>query len=723
MNIAKQIASELHLKPVHVQNVLKLLDEGNTIPFIARYRKEQTGAMHDDVLRRLEERLKCLNTLEERKESILKSIEEQGRLTEELKKEILTAETQVKLEDLYRPYRQKRRTRAMIAREARLEGLAACLLSAHPTKPPEEAAADYLSEEKGIRDVSAAIQGAKDIIAEQISDNAAFRSYIRRESYNEAYLTSTLTDESKKQEAAVYENFFSYGEALRRIPGHRILALNRGEKEKFLRIKVEAPEEKILNYLETQMQVSRSPLTRDVLKDAVRDAYKRLIAPSVENELRSELTEKAEDGAITVFGKNLSQLLLQPPVAGQTVLGWDPAFRTGCKIAVVDETGKVLDTTVIFPTAPQSRVKEAMAEIRRLMEKHHVTLISLGNGTASRESEQIIAAFLKETRLPVKYTIVNEAGASVYSASKLATEEFPDLDVGQRSAVSMARRIQDPLAELVKIDPRSIGVGQYQHDMNQARLGDKLHKVVEDCVNQVGVDVNTASFSLLSYVSGISSTVAKNIVAYREEHGRFLSRQELRKVKGLGDKTFLQSAGFLRIRGGKEPLDQSSVHPESYALAGEILKLLGYSMADFLNGKTQDLMQRMKSSSLDAQKLASMLQSDDYTITDILAELRKPGRDIRESAPAPVLRSDVLDLSDLKEGMILQGTVRNVIDFGVFVDIGVHQDGLVHISQLSDRFVKHPLDIVKIGDIVRVRILSVDMGKKKISLSMRGISS
>ncbi len=719
MNIIEMLSRELNIRPEQSRAVIELIDEGNTIPFIARYRKEKTGAMNDEQLRQFDERLRYLRNLEERKETVIASIEEQGKMTAALRAEIEAAETMVKLEDLYRPYKPKRRTRAMIARERGLAPLAAYLLQRNtPLSVPEEAA-KYVNPEKEVMDADAAIAGAEDILAEQISDDADYRSWIRRKTWNEALLLSQAKDKKQAEQSSVYENFYDYTEPVRRIPGHRILAINRGEKEKVLSVKLETPEEEILRYLENHLRVGSNPKTAVYLKDAVKDAYKRLLAPSIETDIRNELTEKAEDGAIKVFGSNLKQLLMQPPIAGKVVLGWDPAFRTGCKIAVVDTTGKVLDTTVIYPTAPQNRVKEAMETIEKLIRRWHVEIISLGNGTASRESEQIIADFLRKTKLPVKYVIVNEAGASVYSASKLATEEFPHFDVGQRSAASMARRLQDPLAELVKIDPKAIGVGQYQHDMNQTKLGEQLSAVVEDCVNHVGVDVNTASAPLLQYVSGVSKTIAKNIVAQREEKGSFRSRKELLTVSKLGPKAYEQCAGFLRIRDGAEALDNTAVHPESYGAAQTLLQKLGYSDADIRDGRTRDIEKRLREKKLTAKSLAAELGIGEYTLTDILSELQKPGRDPREDVPAPVLRSDVLDFADLKPGMVLKGTVRNVIDFGAFVDIGVHQDGLVHISELADKFVKHPLDVVKVGDIVDVRVLSVDAQKKKISLSMR----
>lgn len=721
MNIVEKITQELGLKTWQTEAVIRLIDEGNTIPFIARYRKEATGAMHDDVLRAFDERLRYLWNLEERKETILASIEEQGKLTAALRKEIEEAETAVKLEDIYRPYKPKRRTRAMIARERGLEPLALYILSGQGKTPVPVEAEKYVDVAHEVPDVKTAIQGAEDIIAETMSDSAALRAWIRRKSVQEGCIVSAARTKQQAAEHSVYDNYYDYSEPVRKIPGHRILALNRGEKEKILSIHLEVPEEEILRFMAQKMGADQHPSTAAYIREACADAYKRLIAPSIETEIRNDLTDKAEDGAIQVFRENLRQLLMQAPLTGKTVLGWDPAFRTGCKIAVVDPTGKVLDTTVVFPTAPQNRVEEAMRTIEALIRKHHVDVISLGNGTASRESEQIIADYIKKDHLPVQYVIVNEAGASVYSASALATEEFPNFDVGQRSATSMARRLQDPMAELVKIDPKSIGVGQYQHDMNQTKLSEQLSSVVEDSVNSVGVDVNTASFALLSYVSGINKTIARNIVAYREEKGAFTSRKELLKVAKLGPKAYEQCAGFLRIRNGKEELDNTAVHPESYAAAKALLASMGYTEADLQSGKNAQLVAKLQSAKASIPALAEKLQVGAYTLEDIVQELIKPGRDPREDVPAPVLRSDVLDFDDLKPEMELQGTVRNIVDFGAFVDIGVHQDGLVHISQLADRFVKHPLDVVKVGDIVRVRVLSVDKERKKISLTMKGV--
>lgn len=712
MNITKVIASELGIKTAQVEAVIQLIDEGNTIPFIARYRKEAHGGLNDEVLRDLDERLTYLRNLEERKEAVLKSIEIQEKLTPELKKEIEEAMTLVAVEDLYRPYKQKRRTRATIAKEKGLEGLSNIIWLQMTKNSIKEEAKQYLSEEKEVNTVEEAIQGAKDILAEIVSDNAQYRTWIRDITWKEGILVSTAKD---KETESVYEMYYDFQEPAAKMAGYRILAVNRGEKEKFLAVRLEAPEDKIIKYLERQVIVNENPNTTTILKDVCEDSYHRLIADSIERDIRNEMTERAEDGAIEVFGQNLNQLLMQPPIAGQTVLGWDPAFRTGCKLAVVDPTGKVLDTKVIYPTAPQNKVMEAKKEVYRLIRKYGITLISVGNGTASRESEQVIVDMLKEIKEPVQYVIVNEAGASVYSASKLATEEFPDFDVGQRSAASIARRIQDPLAELVKIDPKSIGVGQYQHDMDQKKLGAALSAVVEDCVNRVGVDLNTASVSLLEYVSGISKTLAKNIVAYREEHGSFRNRKELLKVAKLGPKAYEQCAGFMRITGGENPLDGTSVHPESYDAATKLLNKLGYQLADIISGGLIGLSLAAK----DIKGLSKDLNIGEMTLKDIIQELEKPARDPRDEMPKPILRSDVMELEDLQEGMILKGTVRNVIDFGAFVDIGVHQDGLVHISQMSNRFIKHPLEVVSVGDIVEVKILGVDVQKKRIQLTMK----
>ena len=714
MDILKVISDELNIKLSQVEATVKLIDEGNTIPFIARYRKEVTGSLNDEVLRNLDERLKYLRNLEDRKAAVISSIEEQGKLTDELKKQIEEAATLVLVEDLYRPYKQKKRTRAIIAKEKGLEPLANIITLQITTKPIEEEAAEYISEEKGVADVKEAIAGALDIIAEAISDEADYRTYIRNITFKEGMLTSVAKDAEAE---SVYEMYYNYTESLPKVAGHRVLAINRGEDEKFLTVKVEAPEERIIGYLAKQVIKKDNKNTSPLLQAALEDSYKRLIAPSIEREIRSELTEKAEDGAIKVFGKNLEQLLMQPPIAGQVVLGWDPAFRTGCKLAVVDATGKVLDTVVVYPTAPQNKVKEAKETVKKLIKKYGITLISCGNGTASRESEAVIVEMIKELDTPVSYIITNEAGASVYSASKLATEEFPNFDVGQRSATSIARRVQDPLAELVKIDPKSIGVGQYQHDMNQKKLGEALGGVVEDCVNKVGVDLNTASASLLEYISGISKVIAKNIVAYREENGRFADRKQLLKVAKLGPKAYEQCAGFMRISGGKNPLDNTSVHPESYEAAESLLTKLGYKLDDLKAGKLVGLSLLVK----DYKKLSAELSIGEITLRDIVKELEKPGRDPRDEMPKPILRTDVLAMEDLQPGMVLKGTVRNVIDFGAFVDIGVHQDGLVHISQMTDKYIKHPLEAVSVGDIVEVKVMSVDLSKKRIQLTMKNI--
>lgn len=799
MDIIQKIKEELQVEKWQVEAAVKLIDEGNTIPFISRYRKEVTGSLNDEQLRNLDERLTYLRSLEDKKEQVLKSIEEQGKLTDELKEKILAAQTLVVVEDLYRPYRPKRKTRASIAKEKGLEPLAEYILRQEATEPVLNEAAKYVSEEKEVKTPEEALQGAQDIIAEMISDDADHRLYIRNITVEEGIVTGTAKDEKAQ---SVYEMYYNFEEPVKKIAGHRVLALNRGEAEKVLTVKVNAPEERILRYLEKKLITKENEYTTPVICAAVEDSYDRLIAPAIEREIRNDLTEKAEDGAINVFGKNLEQLLLQPPIAGKVVLGWDPAFRTGCKLAVVDATGKVLDTKVIFPTAPQNKVEESKAELKKLIKKYNVDLISVGNGTASRESEQVIVELLKELDRPVQYVIVNEAGASVYSASKLATEEFPNFDVGQRSAASIARRLQDPLAELVKIDPKSIGVGQYQHDMNQKKLSDALSGVVEDSVNKVGVDLNTASASLLEYVSGINKTIAKNIVDYRENNGRFVNRKQLLKVPKLGPKAYEQCAGFLRIPDGKNPLDATSVHPESYEAAEQLMEKLGLTMEDIKEAQKQAAAKkasgRSSAAQADEQKngngtvnapkkreeqkgkavrvhntntamgkalaaamggvtfdnsaqtsakqtapvaknavndakdmsglekriknkklLAEELGIGEITLTDILKELEKPGRDPRDDMPKPILRSDVLDMKDLKPGMILKGTVRNVIDFGVFVDIGVHQDGLVHISQITDRYIKHPLEAVSVGDIVDVQVLTVDMAKKRIGLTMK----
>ena len=713
MDITQVLSEELHIKKWQAEAAVNLIDQGNTIPFISRYRKEATGSLNDEVLRNLFDRLNYLRNLEEKKSQVLSVIEEQGKLTDELKIQIQNARTLVEVEDIYRPYRPKRRTRATIAKERGLEPLAALISLQMTKKPLEEEAAAFVSAEKEVNTPQEAIAGACDIIAETIADDAGYRSRIREMTMKKGVLSSTAKDESQQ---SVYEMYYAFEEPVSKIAGYRILALNRGEKEKYLTVKLTAPQEEILSWLEKQVILRENPCTSPALKAAVEDSYHRLIAPSVEREIRNELTEKAEGGAIRVFGKNLEQLLMQPPIAGQTVLGWDPAFRTGCKLAVVDATGKVLDTAVIYPTAPTTKAKQEAAKetLKKLIEKYHVTLFSVGNGTASRESEQFIVELLREISQPVQYIITNEAGASVYSASKLATEEFPNFDVGQRSAASIARRVQDPLAELVKIDPKAIGVGQYQHDMNQKKLGEALHGVVEDCVNKVGVDLNTASASLLEYISGVSKTVAKNIVAYREKNGRFHNRKELLKVEKLGPKAYEQCAGFMRIAGGDQPLDGTSIHPESYEAAGKLLHDLGYGLEWIAQSGPKIIKIQ------DYKKTADRIGVGEPTLRDMVKELCKPGRDPREDMPKPVLRSDVLEMKDLKEGMILKGTVRNVIDFGAFVDIGVHQDGLVHISEMSDRYIKHPLEAVSVGDIVDVRVLGVDLKKKRISLSMKG---
>lgn len=780
MDIILKLKEELQVEKWQVEAAVSLIDEGNTIPFIARYRKEMTGSLNDEVLRDLHERLTYLRNLEEKKAQVLGSIEEQGKLTDELRERIESAQTMVVVEDLYRPYRPKRKTRAGVAKEKGLEPLAEFILAQETTAPIEEEAAKYIHEDedaaKAVKSAEEALQGAKDIIAERISDEADYRIYIRDVTMKEGKLVTAARDEKAE---SVYEMYYQYEEPLGKVAGHRVLAINRGENEKFLTVRIEAPEERILQFLRTKTIINDNRVTSPILEEVIADSYDRLIAPAIEREIRNDLTEKAEDGAISVFGKNLEQLLLQPPIKGKVVLGWDPAFRTGCKLAVVDETGKVLDTKVIYPTAPQNKVEQAKAELKKLIKKYNVSLISVGNGTASRESEQVIVELIKELDVPVQYVIVNEAGASVYSASKLATEEFPEFDVGQRSAASIARRLQDPLAELVKIDPKSIGVGQYQHDMNQKKLSEALGGVVEDSVNRVGVDLNTASASLLEYVSGVTKVIARNIVEYRETNGRFSNRKQLLKVAKLGPKAFEQCAGFMRIADGDNPLDATSVHPESYEAARKLMEKLGLTMEDVKeaqkkaavkkpapvkekkprpkkpvirntdtamgkalaaalggldmtaeendtsvansgsgsSGQTavSNLAKRVK----DKKKLAEELGIGEITLIDILTELEKPARDPRDDMPAPILRSDVLDMKDLKPGMILKGTVRNVIDFGVFVDIGVHQDGLVHISQITDRYIKHPLEAVSVGDIVDVQVLTVDVPKKRIGLTMK----
>lgn len=772
MDIIGKLQEELNIKRSQVEAVIRLIDEGNTIPFIARYRKEEHGALNDEILRNLSERLVYLRNLEDKKATVLASIEEQGLLTDELKEKIMSAETQVLVDDLYRPYRPKRKTRASVAKEKGLEPLAEYILKMDASSPVIEKAAEFINEEKDVKTAEDALAGAKDIIAESVSDNADYRTYIRNATFEEGIILSSAKDPKAE---SVYEMYYAYTEPVKKVAGHRTLALNRGENEKVLTVKVEAPVEKIITYLNKMVITKDNEFTTPILKEVTEDAYERLIAPAIEREIRNELTEKAEDGAISVFGKNLEQLLMAPPIAGKVVLGWDPAFRTGCKLAVVDATGKVLDTTVIYPTAPQNKVEEAKAVVKLLIKKYGISLISLGNGTASRESEQVVVDIIKEVNVPLQYVIVNEAGASVYSASKLATEEFPNFDVGQRSATSMARRLQDPLAELVKIDPKSIGVGQYQHDMDQKKLSTTLEGVVEDCVNHVGVDINTASAALLEYISGISKVIAKNIVDYREKNGRFTDRRQLLNVPKLGPKAYEQCAGFLRILDGDNPLDATSVHPESYEAALKLMDKLGITMDDVkefqkkakeekaaskkaaeapkpkkpskpvvTNTNTamgKALAAALGTSSLkaedeikpverkvtgglenkvkDKKKMADELGIGELTLTDILKELEKPARDPRSNMPAPILRSDVLGMEDLKPGMILKGTVRNVIDFGVFVDIGVHQDGLVHISRITDRFIKHPLEAVSVGDIVDVKVLEVDVAKKRISLTMR----
>ena len=712
MDIIQKITEELQVKKGQVEAAVKLIDEGNTIPFISRYRKEATGALNDEQLRNLDERLTYLRNLEEKKAQVISSIDEQGKLTEELRAAIENAQTQVAVDDLYRPYRPKRRTRAIIAKEKGLEGLANVILLQMTKQPLEEEAKAYVSEEKGVADEQEAIAGAMDIIAESISDEADYRTWIRNKTMKEGLINAEAKDD---QAQSVYETYYHFSQSISKMAGHRTLALNRGESEKVLTVKVEAPEAEILSYLESRVISKENPYTSPVLEAVVKDSYSRLIAPAIEREIRNTLTEDAEEGAIRVFGKNLEQLLMQPPIAGQTVLGWDPAFRTGCKLAVVDPTGKVLDTVVIYPTAPQNKVKEAKEVLKKLISKYHITLISLGNGTASRESEQVIVELLKEIPEKVQYVIVSESGASVYSASKLATEEFPNFDVGQRSAASIARRLQDPLAELVKIDPKAIGVGQYQHDMNQKRLSEALGGVVEDSVNKVGVDLNTASAPLLEYISGITKTLAKNIVAYREANGRFADRRQLLKVPKLGPKAYEQCAGFLRIMNGDNPLDATSVHPESYEAATKLLTSLGYSAQDIAGGGLKGISKKV----LHPKETAAELSVGELTLQDIVQELEKPARDPRDEMPRPVLRSDVLDMKDLTPGMVLKGTVRNIMDFGAFVDIGVHQDGLVHVSEMSEKFIKHPLDVVKVGDVVDVKVLTVDVQKKLISLSMK----
>lgn len=716
-SIINTLSKELGIKPTQTEAAIKLIDEGNTIPFIARYRKEVTGSLDDEVLRNLYERLVYLRNLEEKKETILKSIEEQGKLTDELRSDIEKAETMVALDDLYLPYRPKKRTRATIAKEKGLEPLSNMILLQQPQTDIYKEAEAYVDTEKEVDSAATAIKYAMDILAELISESAELRTWIRKYIFDNGDVICSAKDPEAE---SVYEMYYEYAEAVKKIPGHRILAINRGEKEKFITVKIQADEDRIHSYLEKKIIRDTNKDCTEILKEVIKDSYKRLIFPSIERDIRNELTEKAEDGAISVFGKNLSQLLMQPPIANQIVLGWDPGFRTGCKIAVVDATGKVLDTAVVYPTAPHNKIDETKKKIHELIDKHGVTLISLGNGTASRESEQVIVEIIKECKTKVSYLITNEAGASVYSASKLATEEFPNFDVGQRSATSMARRVQDPLAELVKIDPKSIGVGQYQHDMNQKKLSESLCGVVEDCVNKVGVDLNTASVSLLEYVSGISKAIAKNIVTYRDENGLFNTRQELLKVPKLGPKAFEQCAGFLRIRDGKNPLDNTGVHPESYKAANALLKKTGL---DLTTGINSDSRAALKLLTKDTKKLAAELEIGEPTLKDIIKELEKPGRDPRDEMPTPILKSDVLEMSDLKPGMILKGTVRNIIDFGAFIDIGVHQDGLVHISQISDKYIKHPLDVLNVGDIVDVAVMSVDEKKGRIALTMKNLGN
>ena len=714
MDIIKKIAQEIGCRDSQVEAAVKLIDEGNTIPFIARYRKEATGSLNDEQLRLLHERLVYLRNLEDKKAQVIASIEEQGKLTDQLRADIEKAETMVLVDDLYRPYRPKRKTRATIAKDKGLEGLANIIMLQMTRTPIVKEAEAYVSEENGVADTSEAIAGAMDIIAENISDTADYRTHIRDLTTRHGVLRTTAKDPEAE---SVYEMYYDFSTPVSKMTGYRTLAVNRGEKEKFITVKIEAPVNDIISYLKKQIIVRDNSETEQILSDVIADSYDRLIAPAIEREIRNALTETAEDGAIKVFASNLQQLLMQPPIAGQTVLGWDPAFRTGCKLAVVNPTGKVLDTVVIFPTAPQKKVAEAKKTVKALIKKYGITLISVGNGTASRESEMVIAELISELDTPVQYVITNEAGASVYSASKLATEEFPHFDVGQRSAASIARRVQDPLAELVKIDPKAIGVGQYQHDMNQKKLTEALDAVVEDSVNKVGVDLNTASAPLMEHISGINKTLAKNIVDYREANGRFNTRKELLKVAKLGPKAFEQCAGFMRINGGSNPLDATSVHPESYDIATALLSHIGYTTDDIASGRLKDL----SKAAGNIKKLAEELGTGTITLNDIIKELEKPARDPRDEMPKPILRGDVLEMKDLTEGMILKGTVRNVIDFGAFVDIGVHQDGLVHISEMSDKFIKHPLDVVSVGDIVQVKVIGIDLAKKRIQLSMKGI--
>ena len=715
--IIQTIAGEFNIKPVQVENTVKLIDEGNTIPFIARYRKEVTGNLSDEVLRDLNDRLTYLRNLEKRKEEVIKGIEEQGKLTEELFIAIGIAKTLAEVEDLYRPYKQKKRTRAIIAKEKGLEPLAQIIIEQKETKDIAEIAKEYISEEKKVESAEDAIAGAKDIIAEDISDNAKYRKYIKGACYREALIE---TKASKEEEKSNYEMYYDFSEEIKKIPSHRILAINRGESEEFLKVKLSKPEEKILYYIEKDVIKGDTQFT-ELLKDTILDSYKRLIEPSIEREIRSDLTEKAEEQAIKVFGENAKQLLLGAPLKDLVVMGFDPAYRTGCKIAVIDETGKVLDTTTVYPTAPQNDVEGAKKILLNLIKKYKINMIAIGNGTASRESEMFVADLIKEADHEVYYAIVSEAGASVYSASKLATEEYPDINVSLRGAISIARRLQDPLAELVKIDPKAIGVGQYQHDVDQKKLSESLTGVVEDAVNKVGVDLNTATPSLLSYVSGINKTIAKNIVTYRDENGKFKNRKQLLKVAKLGNAAFEQCAGFVRIFGGENPLEVTAVHPESYEIAEKLLDKLGFNKKDLLN-KEKLTEIKIKLGSVNASKIAEELNVGSLTLEDIIKELSKPGRDPREDMPKPILKSDVLKLEDLKEGMILNGTVRNVIDFGAFVDIGVKHDGLVHISELSDKYVKNPRDIVSVGDIVKVKVIGIDLEKQKVALSMKGIA-
>lgn len=712
MDIIRKLREEFGITQSQAENTVRLLDEGNTVPFIARYRKEMTGSLDDQIIRQLSERLTALRNLEDRRTQVRTAIAEQGRLTDALAAKLDAAQTQTEIEDIYRPFRPKRRTRASIAKEKGLQPLADIIWGQKLIGTPEEAAKAFVDSGQGVDTVLDAINGAMDILAEQISDDADLRKLLREETIKCGAIVSKKT----KDEPSVYEMYYDYREPLKKAAGHRVLAMNRGEKEGFLSVKIEGEEEKLLQRMERRL-IRRSSDTADILREVIVDSYKRLIAPSLEREIRNDLTEQAEEAAIGVFRENLRQLLLQPPISGKVVLALDPAYRTGCKIAVIDATGKPLETTVVYPTPPQNKTAEAEKKLLGLIEKYGVDLISIGNGTASRESELFVAEMLKKTKRRVQYIIANEAGASVYSASKLGAEEFPDYDVSLRSAVSIGRRIQDPLAELVKIDPKSIGVGQYQHDMNQKRLGEALGGVVEDCVNSVGVDLNTASPALLSYVAGVNTTVAKNILKYREEHGKFTARRELLKVAKLGPKAYEQCAGFLRLPESEMPLDRTGVHPESYAAAEGLLALCGYGLADVAARKVSGLAKKIKS----PEKTAAELGIGVPTLEDIMRELEKPGRDPREDAPAPVLRSDVLSMEDLQEGMVLTGTVRNVIDFGVFVDIGVHQDGLVHISQICDRFIKHPLEAVRLGDVVQVKVLSVDLQKKRIALTMKGV--